>query len=117
MTDAVRLDDLASPQFSAEAQQILDMMAAMAPDCPLDADALHARASADTGLHDFGPDDYRERLDVYLAALRDIDGAARRRGGQLLRAAAATAQEPVAVGRPAAAGTPRSTTSNCGRRW
>ncbi len=76
MTDAavVRLDDLAQPRFSAEAQQILDMMAAMAPDCPLDADALHAKATADTGLHDFGAQDYRERLDVYLAALRDIDG-------------------------------------------
>ncbi|HEY1442850.1 MAG TPA: sulfotransferase [Mycobacterium sp.] len=77
MTDAathVRLDDLTQPRFSAEAQQILDVMAAMAPQCPLDADALHAHASADTGLHDFGPDDYRERLDVYLSALRDIDG-------------------------------------------
>lgn len=76
MTDTavVRLTDLAEPTFGADAQQILDVMAAMAPDCPLDADALHARASADTGLHDFGPDDYRERLDVYLAALRDIDG-------------------------------------------
>jgi hypothetical protein len=70
----VRLEDLAEPRFSAEAQQILDVMAAMAPDCPLDADALHARASADTGLHDFGAADYRERLDVYLAALREIDG-------------------------------------------
>jgi hypothetical protein len=70
----VRLDDLAQPRFSADARQILDMMAAMAPQCPLDADALHARASADTGLNDFGPDDYRERLDVYLAALREIDG-------------------------------------------
>src|SRR5882757_1062195 len=50
------------------------MMATMAPQCPLDADSLHAQASAGTGLHDFGPDDYRERLDVYLAALRDIDG-------------------------------------------
>lgn len=74
MTDAVRLDDLELPKFSAEGQQILDMMAMMAPDCRLDADALHAKASADTGLHDFGPDDYRERLDVYLAALREIDG-------------------------------------------
>lgn len=77
MTDAVRsvsLDDLATPRFSAEGQQILDMMTAMAPQCPLDADALHAQASADTGLHDFGPDDYRERLDVFLAALREIDG-------------------------------------------
>ena len=70
----VHLEDLTQPRFSTEARQILDMMAAMAPDCPLDADALHARASADTGLHDFGPDDYRERLDVYLAALRDIAG-------------------------------------------
>ncbi len=50
------------------------MMATMATDCPLDSDALHARASADTGLHDFGVDDYRERLEIYLAALRDIDG-------------------------------------------
>ncbi|WP_407685004.1 sulfotransferase family protein [Mycobacterium sp. HUMS_1102779] len=50
------------------------MMSSMAPLCPLDAAALHARAGADTGLHDFGPDDYRERLDVYLAALREIDG-------------------------------------------
>ena len=70
----VRLEDLAQPRFGAEAQQILDMMTAMAADCPLDADSLHARASADTGLHDFGPGDYRERLDVYLAALREIDG-------------------------------------------
>ncbi|SPM39251.1 hypothetical protein MNAB215_1433, partial [Mycobacterium numidiamassiliense] len=74
VTDAVRLDDLALPRFSPEAQQILDMMAAMAPSAPLDADSLHAQASADTGLHDFGAPDYRERLDVYLAALREIDG-------------------------------------------
>ncbi|QLL09926.1 sulfotransferase family protein [Mycobacterium vicinigordonae] len=50
------------------------MMATMAPDCPLDSAALHARATADTGLSDFGPTDYRERLDVYLAALHEIDG-------------------------------------------
>ena len=69
----VQLDDLAEPRFSPEAQQIREMMAALAADCTLDADALHARAIADTGLDDFGPDDYRERLDVYLAALHDID--------------------------------------------
>jgi hypothetical protein len=73
-TDLVHLDDLAEPRFSPEAEQIRDMMAALAADCPLDSDALHARAIADTGLDDFGPDDYRERLDVYLAALHDIDG-------------------------------------------
>jgi hypothetical protein len=69
----VHLDDLAEPRFSPEAEQIRDMMAALAADCPLNVDALHARAIADTGLDDFGPDDYRERLDVYLAALHDID--------------------------------------------
>lgn len=71
--EVVQLDDLAQPRFSPEAEQIRDMMAALATDCPLDADTLHARAIADTGLDDFGPDDYRERLDVYLAALHDID--------------------------------------------
>jgi hypothetical protein len=71
--ELVHLDDLAEPRFSREAEQIRDMMAALAAECPLDADALHARAIADTGLDDFGPDDYRERLNVYLAALHDID--------------------------------------------
>jgi hypothetical protein len=71
--ELVQLDDLAEPRFSPEAQQIRDMMASMAADCPLDADALHAKAIVDTGLDDFGPDDYRERLDVYLAALHEID--------------------------------------------
>lgn len=72
-TDVVRLDDLAEPTFTAEAQQFRDMMTMMAPDCPLDAAALHAKASADTGLDDFGPTDYRERLDVLLGALREIE--------------------------------------------
>ncbi len=74
MTETVvHLDDLGGPRFSADAEQIRGMMASVAPDCPLDADALHAKAIADTGLDDFGPDDYRERMDVYLAALREID--------------------------------------------
>lgn len=68
----VHLEDLREPRFSTEAQQMRDMMASMAPECPLDADVLHAKAAADTGLDDFGPDDYRERLDVYLAALQEI---------------------------------------------
>ena len=72
--ELVQLDDLAEPRFSPEAEQIRAMMTLLAADCPLDADALHARATADTGLDDFGPDDYRERLDVYLAALHEIDG-------------------------------------------
>ena len=82
MTDAtpaidrhlVALEDLAEPRFSPEVEQLRDLMGSMAPDCPLDADALHERARADTGLDDFGPDDYRERLAVYLAALHEISG-------------------------------------------
>lgn len=80
MTDArsapptVHLDDLAEPRFSPEAEPIREMMGAMAADCPLDADALHTKAAAETGLDDFGADDYRERLDVFLAALQDIPG-------------------------------------------
>jgi hypothetical protein len=70
----VHLDDLAVPRFSPDIDQIRDLMATMAAECPLDADALHAKAVAETGLTDFGPDDYRERLEVYLAALREIDG-------------------------------------------
>ncbi|MGV1006197.1 MAG: sulfotransferase family protein [Candidatus Nanopelagicales bacterium] len=54
---------------------MLGFMGGMAADAPLDIDVLHARATADTGgLKDFGPDDYRERLGVYLAALQDING-------------------------------------------
>ncbi len=78
MTDTapalVQLDDLAEPRFSPQIDQIRDLMAAMAPECPLEAEALHAKATADTGLSDFGSDDYRERLDVYIAALREIGG-------------------------------------------
>ena len=49
-------------------------MDVMAADCPLDADALHEKARAETGLDDFGAQDYRERLDVFLGAVRDISG-------------------------------------------
>ncbi|WP_197724266.1 sulfotransferase family protein [Mycolicibacterium aurum] len=49
------------------------MMATLAADCPLDADVLHARAREATGLDDFGPDDYRERLDLYVSELGEID--------------------------------------------
>jgi hypothetical protein len=69
----VHLDDLAEPRYSVEAQQIRDMMASIEPDFPLDSTVLHARARADTGLTDFGPDDYRERLDRYVGELREIE--------------------------------------------
>ncbi|BBX04824.1 sulfotransferase family protein [Mycolicibacterium moriokaense] len=78
MTDTkskpVYLDDLAEPRFSPEAEPLREMMGSMVGDCPLDAEAMHAKAMAETGLDNFGADDYRERLDVYLAALQEIPG-------------------------------------------
>ena len=49
------------------------MIAGMASSCALTSEALHAAARDATGLDDFGSDDYRERLDVYLAALACLD--------------------------------------------
>ncbi|MFB1296594.1 sulfotransferase [Mycobacterium sp. pW049] len=69
----IYLDDLSEPRYSDEAQQLREMMASLVGDCPLDSDVLHTRAAEATGLSDFGPDDYRERLDRYLAELREID--------------------------------------------
>jgi hypothetical protein len=71
--ELIHLHDLAEPQYSAEAQQLREMMDTLAADCPLDVDVLHTRAREATGLEDFGPDDYRERLDLYVSELRDID--------------------------------------------
>jgi hypothetical protein len=72
MTDAIHIDDLARPSFSPEVAVMLGGMGAMADDCPLDARQLHEQATRETGLTDFGPLDYVERLDVLLAALRDV---------------------------------------------
>ena len=77
MTDAtdtaVPLDDLAAPRYTPQAQQLREMMATVAPDCPLDTEVMHRRAREATGLTDFGPDDYRERLERYVAELNEID--------------------------------------------
>jgi hypothetical protein len=70
----VRLDDLAEPGFSAEVDEIRVLMGAMAVDCPLDSEVLHRKAVTETGLSDFGAQDYRDRLEVFLSAVRDIPG-------------------------------------------
>ena len=72
MTDAVHITDLARPTFSPQAQAIIDGMAAMADYCPLTAAALHEQASAQTGLTDFGEQDYRERMNVLLQAFEEL---------------------------------------------
>ncbi len=73
MTDAIHIDDLERPVFTRPVADMLEGMAAMAPDCPLDARSLHDQARRETGLDDFGPRDYEERLDVLLGALSAVD--------------------------------------------
>jgi len=65
----MRLDDLADPQFSPEAMAIFDGAAPFADMVELNADALMTQAAAETGLGDFGPMDFVERLEVLLDAL------------------------------------------------
>jgi hypothetical protein len=67
---AVRLDDLAEPQFSPMAREILDGMAGMAAGLELAPEPLLAQARATTGLDDFGAEPaWSERLEVLLGAL------------------------------------------------
>ncbi len=68
------IDDLEVPRFTPEVEEIRDFMGLMAADTPLDADVLHQKARDETGLDDFGNDDYRERFDLFLKALGEIDG-------------------------------------------
>ena len=74
MTEPVVIHDLAKPEFTPEVEEIRGFMALMAADLPLDADVLHQKARDETGLDDFGNDDYRERFDLFLKALTEIDG-------------------------------------------
>ena len=70
----VVLDDLAEPHFSPAAQELLAMMDDVAPLCPLDSATLHAQAVGELGLDDFGPQDYRERMDLLLECFRSLPG-------------------------------------------
>lgn len=64
--EPVRLDDLADPQFSPEARAIVEGAGALASGVRLEAGPLMEQAVAATGLDDFGPDDFVERLELLL---------------------------------------------------
>lgn len=70
--DAVVLVDLATPRFSDEAAEIVGMMGAISDEYPLDSGVLHQKAVEETGLDDFGPRDYIERLDLLLGAYVEV---------------------------------------------
>jgi hypothetical protein len=73
MTDAIHIDDLAEPRSSPHVVEMLEAMGDMSADCPLDARHMHDQAMRETGLDEFGPRDYEERLGVLLAALGEVD--------------------------------------------
>jgi hypothetical protein len=67
----IALDDLAQPRFGDEARAILDLMAEAGAAASLDPGSLMTTARADTGLEDFGADDFVERLEILCRALRE----------------------------------------------
>jgi hypothetical protein len=71
---AIPIDDLSVPVFSADARAVLDMMSGAGAAIDLQPGTLMATAREETGLTDFGPDDFVERLDVLCRALRDEAG-------------------------------------------
>lgn len=66
----IHFDDLDKPAYSDAARGIFDAVAPMAADIELNSDALMTQASAATGLDDFGPSDFMERMEVLLHSLR-----------------------------------------------
>src|SRR5579884_1788247 len=68
--EAVTIDDLAEPRFTDEVKAIRAMMAEAAASLALEPRELMAAAAQETGLSDFGPSDFVERLDVLCHAMR-----------------------------------------------
>jgi hypothetical protein len=71
---AVHIDDLAQPRYSDEVRAILDFMEEAGSQLNLDPAELMATARAETGLQDFGADDFVARLGILCAAMRDEGG-------------------------------------------
>jgi hypothetical protein len=66
----ITLDDLAEPQFRDEIRATFATMAEASSGLELAPEPLMAGAMQQTGLDDFGSDDFVERLDVLCRALR-----------------------------------------------
>jgi hypothetical protein len=70
----VILDDLAHPRFSPEIDELRAGMTAIAPQCPLEPDALCRAAVEQAGSDDFGDGAFRPRLEVLCRSLSDEAG-------------------------------------------
>ena len=68
------IDDLVEPRFTDDVRAVLGLMAEAGAGLVLEPDALMAAAVDQTGLDDFGPTDFVERLDVLCRALRTEAG-------------------------------------------
>jgi hypothetical protein len=71
---AVRIDDLADPQFPPSVTAAMAAVEPLAAAATLEPAALCEQAQAETGLSDFGDDAFQERLDVLTGALRSEAG-------------------------------------------
>ncbi|WP_198653499.1 sulfotransferase family protein [Actinocorallia populi] len=69
MADDIRIDDLAAPRLTPAQQEAL----AYGESTPVDlsVDAVLETATARAGLDDFGSDDFRERLGLWLAEMEE----------------------------------------------
>ena len=71
---AVRIDDMAVPRYSDEVRAILDFMEEAGSQLTLEPAELLAAARTQTGLEDFGSDDFVERLGVLCEAMHREGG-------------------------------------------
>jgi hypothetical protein len=70
----VRIDDLAQPRFTSEVRAMLDFMEEAGAQVALAPPDLMAAARTETGLDDFGADDFVERLGVLCRAMHQEGG-------------------------------------------
>jgi hypothetical protein len=67
--DGVHIDDLEAPRLSEGMREQARAMEPLAASLRFDADLLCEQARSETGLHDFGPEDFRARLALWLRSL------------------------------------------------
>ena len=69
-SEVIRIDDLANPKLTDVQKAALDAVSKM-PSAELTEDSVLGEAAEHTGLSDFGSDDFRERLGVWLQAVNE----------------------------------------------
>ena len=67
---SVHIDDFAAPEFSAEIAAMMDAVAPLAATIRLEPAVVCAEAERRSGLHDFGPERFREPLAVFCRAVQ-----------------------------------------------